>query len=560
MESATTFQLAVVALLLSLFFTTNANTVTSSVTSKFVEVPVTYRPVTATKLYKFTNRQWYKHYLPLIPSNATILTNSATTAKIASSPIKGSITPLGEYFATLKFAGQPINVQLDTGSSTMAIPLSKCTNCLSNDHRLRLRMPDKSVVKCDSSVCRSNTCSKTACGACSLNSNACCSLELNQEGCAFRLTYADQSGVTGTLIKTDVTVGDTLTTELTYGGILTQNSFEANHVDGIFGLAFKTLACNPTCVLPLVDTMYSKRLIRHDIFSMCLSSKGGVLTLGGSDPKYYQGDLKYVPFSKTFNHLFYKIDISGWSIDGVKVALPMISNGIVDSGTTLLVVSTKTYDALKSFFQSHYCNVPGLCPSSHQLNPREQQRQKLSIIQHPYYPSTMQTTAKSTIKETSWFQPGYCVDLTSRQVDLLPSMAIHLNGFDLVISSSDYMIPLYVGKRLYHCLGISPLPGMEYMPNDVIIGDTILQKYFVEYDRENERIGFALAKDCSSTKSSLSTPSSRPNGGSSSGSEDGAGLSIKWIALIVFIFGVILLAANRCLNRSGYQSITSPAT
>lgn len=36
----------------------------------------------------------------------------------------------------------------------------------------------------------------------------------------------------------------------------------------------------------------------------------------------------------------------------------------VDSGTTTLVFDEAIYELLRSYFQSHYCDVPGLCPTS----------------------------------------------------------------------------------------------------------------------------------------------------------------------------------------------------
>lgn len=550
-------------------------------------IPVTVEPVHVSSMYSFSHRPWYN--ASILPSFST--STQSTTESISSSPIHGSITPLGEYFAVLSFNGQSIRVQLDTGSSTMAVPLAKCTNCLESDKRLRLSTPDSAIVSCTSSICDTGKCipSKTnpltkalssSCGSCSAK-RQCCSQEL-ATGCSFQLRYADESGVSGTLVNAHVRVG-ALETDVVVGGIMTQSSFETKKVDGIFGLSFKTLACNPTCVLPLVDKLYEDGSIDANVFSMCLNSKGGVLTLGGSNPDLYEGELTYVPFSSSFHSLFYKVDINSWSIAGNPVNLPVISNGIVDSGTTLLVVSEKTYYALQQYFFSVYCNVPGLCPPSVRT-PSPPGR----ILKHPYYfklypkqvnVSAVEDSIYSIKQGQTWFAPGYCVSLKYNDILRLPSMTIHLNGYDLQISPDDYMIKHYVGNTLYYCLGIAPLKGMESLPNDVILGDTVLQKYFVEYDRSLNRVGFAVAKNCNDPTAVESSSAYKNNGAGipppvpltqstqSPKTDDDGDTEESWwqpifsnLPSVVFYVVVLILGlfgASKFINRSGYQPIQS---
>lgn len=51
-----------------------------------------------------------------------------------------------------------------------------------------------------------------------------------------------------------------------------------------------------------------------------------------------------------------KVTVSGTQID-----LPYFKTAVVDSGTTLIIVSLDSFLALKRYFQAHYCNVSGLC-------------------------------------------------------------------------------------------------------------------------------------------------------------------------------------------------------
>lgn len=574
-------------------------------------IPLTRKPLRAARLFSFSRRPWLTHYYPSIAahlanvsksssssSTASLLPSTTTTTNTAqralfsySSPLHGSITPMGEYYVTLTFCGQPINVQIDTGSSTMAVPLKQCTNCRTGDNRLDLSRGCSSgsgLIRCDSSSCGRSTCSK-GCGACSVSTNSCCSAE-DTSGCAFQLLYADRSGVTGSLVRANVGVS-TISTPLVFGGILKQSDFEAEQVDGIFGLAFKTLACNPSCVTPLLDTLVENGQVAHDIFSICTGAQGGVLTMGGSNPTLYVGSLSYVPFSRTFQSLFYKVDIEHVSIGGVQVSLPALSNGIVDSGTTLLVISETTYEALKKYFQTHYCHVPGLCavddtretiPLSQSSKQRQQQLRNVDVIAHPHYPhadisnvnfgtsvSNMSAAGDTTRQglfhqQHTWFEPGYCVDLNDAELSQLPTITLHLEGFDLAVESKVYMIPHYVQRgvtrRLYHCLGIAPLAGMERMPNDAIIGDTVLQKYFVEYDRENSRLGFAVAKNCVDPTAREPQPSATGSGGhSKSVFARIAGLlaAVPKVFWYVVVLGLVLIVAGQVMRRDGYDPISS---
>lgn len=407
---------------------------------------------------------------------------------------------LGEYYVTLLFGGQPINVQLDTGSSTIAVPLKQCKNCRANDHRLDL---DKATgtagyIACESSGCRPNICGALSqCTVCAKSNKACCAVEAPQ-ACGFFLRYADRSGVSGALVQADVSMAG-ITVPLVFGAILRETeSFENDNVDGILGMAYKSLACNPTCVEPLFDTMVETGKIKKDIFSICTAYDGGTVTLGGSDENFYEGELEYVPIAHGSTKHFYRVDVKKVSIGGTQVRIPSFSDAIVDSGTTVLVLAPNAYDAIKEYFQTHYSQVPGLTPHDNRKvdTIRLIERESLGINGDNIRAS------KSDKKEKTWFSPGYCVRLTDVELAMLPDIVISLDGTDLVLEPDTYMLKfkrrtsLMWEPILYRCLGISYLEGLQHMENNAILGNTVLTKYFVEYDRENDRIGFAVGKNC----------------------------------------------------------------
>lgn len=558
-----------VLLILLLHCSTHARADSSSAHPQLFHLPIDRSPVPASRLYAFHRRPWYNR----LPSPPPINSSVPHNPDIFSNPLHGSLTPLGEYYVTLTFGGQPVRVQVDTGSSTMAVPLLECSNCRKGDQRFDISraVGPASFIPCSSNQCRPNTCYAN-CGSCS-PSRACCSRH-HPSGCSFYLRYADKSGVNGALVRADVGISS-LVTSVVFGAIMEEtSSFESKEVDGIFGLAYKTLACNPTCVTPLFDVLVETGKVKHDIFSICTGLKGGVLTLGGSNPILFEGNLSYVPLATQSRELFYLVDVKSTSIGGKEVDLPFLKNAIIDSGTTLLIVSKTTYAALRDYFTTHYCHVRGLCTSKSR-----------EVIRNPYYPyhdddSALNsshgnaTLARQQVDgdawgvdteraSQSWFAPGYCVNLSAKELRELPTITIQLDGFAMDIEPEVYMLEHTITRgmasHLYRCLGISALAGMESMPNDAIVGDTVLHKYFVEYDRENRRLGFAVAKTCFDP-SAVEPPGTKVQVPRSL--LERLPQWIRNLGSLVLLLGAIAITLT-CINRrrrrgEGYASIAEP--
>ncbi|PXF47520.1 Cathepsin D [Gracilariopsis chorda] len=530
--------------------------VSGSYSSNLIHLDMHRRDVPSSRLFNHARRPW-------APPSTQAPIKALRTNHLSAQELKGSIVPLGEYYITLLFGGQPINVQVDTGSSTIAVPLLQCVNCVQNNHRFDISkaVGEAGLIPCDSSMCRPNSCSATGqCTTCSQKTRACCS-DLAPKACGFYLSYADQSGVGGALAVADVEIAN-IKVRQAFGAVLGEtDDFEVNNVDGIFGMAYPLLACNPTCVKPLFDTILSEGLVERDVFSHCLADQGGTLVLGGSNPDLYRGHLQYVPIAHGGVKLFYGVRLQGVKIGGKTVKLPYFTSGIVDSGTTVLVVTKATYKALRTYFQSNYCHVRGLCVvyQKSRIGEVDIIRKEADEINGPHLNSSERAEA------STWFSPGVCARLDDKDINALPAISILLdNGVTLDLEPDDYMLhyesesrlPLG-GKVVYRCMGISPLEGLEHMGNEAIIGNTVLKKYYVEYDRENERVGFAEATNCpdqSATKVAEGEPSQ---------AQPEKGLLPKWLlqTLTFFSIGVwayiILACASESISRQRLRDYSS---
>lgn len=373
----------------------------------------------------------------------------------------GGITRIGEYYTQIFMGGQPVRVQIDTGSSTLALPLAECSNCLRGDLRYNMRLSQTRGkarwVSCTNALCRPDMCGAHKCKHCSAR-DACCASH-NPAACGFALRYGDHSYARGALLVDDMTWGRNLTAPVVFGGILDDSAtFERASVDGILGLAYRALACNPTCVEPPFQQLVAAGKV-EDSFSICISGSGGRLVLGGMDESLKQGPMIYAPLALSEVPSYYTVNVTNQlKIGDRSLSLPYFRSAIVDSGTTLLVVRAVVFELITEHFKRHYCNVRGLCDLH------------------------------------SWFRPAACAPLTDDDIAKLPTLVFTVKpGVVIELRADDYMIHYHQKGRSLRCLGIMGMPKLSH-GTDAIFGNTVMQRYVTHYDRANKRMGFAMAK------------------------------------------------------------------
>lgn len=262
----------------------------------------------------------------------------------------------------------------------------------------------------------------------------------------------------------DLMTWGNISAPVVFGGILHDSiDFERPIVDGILGMSYEALACNPSCVEPPFQQMVKAGVV-EDSFAICITEQGGKLILGRFDPSLAKTPLKYVPLALSDPPSFYTMNVSNHiSVDGRRVGVPNLQAGILDSGTTLIVISQTFFMILLEQLVKNYCDVPGLCHT-----------------------------------DKPWFMPAACVRIDEETLAKLPTFVFHLgsNGeFDMELRPQDYMLPVHKpGHQDYRCVGIMAMKQMQ-PGTDIIFGNTVMRRYVSHYDRKNKRLGFAEAAE-----------------------------------------------------------------
>jgi cathepsin D len=255
----------------------------------------------------------------------------------------------------------------------------------------------------------------------------------------FQIAYGSGS-LSGYLAKDTVQVGGKDIKNQTFAIATNEpgQTFVNSVFDGIFGLGYQQISVDK--VVPPFYNMWQQKLVPKNLFSFYLARKGtskagGQLILGGSDPSHYVAPLHYVPVSRQG---YWQFKVAAITLNGHKFC----SNcqAIADTGTSLLGVPSSQYKAIQN-----------------------------------------------AIKATSNSYGQYFVNCTS--VSKLPVMVLNIGTGIFKLAPADYIVDVYANGHKYCMSGFQDV-GTSFW----ILGDIFIGKYYTEFDKGNNRIGFALAK------------------------------------------------------------------
>ncbi|XP_062315133.1 renin [Osmerus eperlanus] len=214
--------------------------------------------------------------------------------------------------------------------------------------------------------------------------------------------------------------------------------------DGVLGMGYPNVAIDG--ITPVFDRIMSQHILKEEVFSVYYSrdpshSPGGELVLGGTDPNYYTGSFHYLGTTES----------GKWEVNmkGVSVGEEML---FCREGCTTVIDTGSSY-------------ITG--------------------------PASSVSVLMKTIGATELAEGGFTVNCDL--VKSLPSVTFHLGGHEYALTQEDYILwQSPFGEDIctvtFKGLDVPPPTGPIW-----ILGANFIARYYTEFDRHNDRIGFANA-------------------------------------------------------------------
>jgi hypothetical protein len=245
--------------------------------------------------------------------------------------------------------------------------------------------------------------------------------------------------------------------------------FEPIACDSKSGGSQGILGLGPSAAALQGTTGYFDQLLANeplqDIFATRLCDSGGTLWLGGYDPTMTTAAPVYTDETGSSRY-YYSVNLASITVAGTSVPVPTPSykHSIVDTGTSVFMLSTAAFNAITA-----------------------------AIAASPNFASLFGSDA-------SWFSSlGNCQPLSQTKAEIdaaLPPLTL-VFGTSPSISvqasaTESYLVP-YQGAWCPALLAQDPTQGTPFA---AIMGSPVLRSNVVIFDRANSRIGFAPHAPC----------------------------------------------------------------
>lgn len=270
-----------------------------------------------------------------------------------------------------------------------------------------------------------------------------------KNGTAFSIQYGS-GACSGILNIDDVQFAGITAKQQTFGAALKEPglAFVLAEFDGILGMGYPAISVDG--VVPVFDTLMAQKSVDKNLFAFYLSRDptaevGGELSLGGIDESYYTGDITYVSVSRQG---YWQFAMDEVNVVG-KTKGTFCSGGcqaICDTGTSLIVGPTDEIQKIQ--------NLIGAAP---------------------------------------FLKGEYLVECS--KIPSMPNVTFTLNGKSFVLTAEDYVLKETQSGTTICLSGFLGMDIPKPMGPLWILGDVFIGKFYSVFDRQNNRVGFATAKD-----------------------------------------------------------------
>lgn len=217
-----------------------------------------------------------------------------------------------QYFSDIKVGTPPqdFKVILDTGSSNLWVPSSKCTSIACYLHN-KYESSSSSTYK--------------------------------KNGSSFEIQYGSGS-MKGFVSQDTLQIGDLTIKNQDFAEATEEPglAFAFGKFDGILGMGYDTISVNK--IVPPFYQMIDQKLIDESVFAFYLSKdgEGSEVVFGGSDKDHYTGKITNIPIRRK---AYWEVDLDAITVDGESASYDD-AGIILDTGTSLIALETDLAEML----------------------------------------------------------------------------------------------------------------------------------------------------------------------------------------------------------------------
>lgn len=245
-------------------------------------------------------------------------------------------------------------------------------------------------------------------------------------------------GISGQLSKDDISIGGITIPQQSFGEILNEegNIFQDAPFSGIVGLGYPDLAIPG--INPVLDSLMKGKSLKKNIIGFSFNKEGGKTTFGYVDKNAYKGKIDYY---KVIDKYYWTIEIKDIQLNGKSLGYckDKICKAAIDTGTSLIAGPSDELNTL--------------------LN-------KILV-------------------------DDYCIGIENAPVITF----IFDNGKKYDLEPEDYILE-FKQNDIKQCKALMMPVDVEEPHGPLwILGVLFMQKYYTVFDRDNNRVGFALANN-----------------------------------------------------------------